>query len=492
MVAGVIDGPAPGWRQRPLAHLRTRSTSQKSRAMQDTLARFGRREVLGGLLGLAGTTVARGAPAAWRNLPEIRPVPTRRPEPGLVELTLDAAPARLTVAGRQAELWTYGGGFPGRLLRVREGETLRLRFANRLPEPTNLHFHGLHIPPTGRADNTWLRIPPGETFRYEFTVPEGAGGTHWYHPHVHGTIARQMWAGLAGPLIVDGPLDAMPELAAADERIVVLKDLALDGDRPAPHRVMDWHKGKQGDLVLVNGVPAPRLHARAGTVRLRLINAANARYFRLGLAEERPWHLIATDGHFLARPESLDDLLLVPGARADVLIPFEDQREIRLRQLFYDRRAPEFTPEQTLLTIVPPPLARPLPLPEQLAAFPELRAEEAATRRRITMAMFLLNGQPFNPNRIDIAGQLGDLELWEVENVGTMDHPFHIHTWYFQVLSRNGKSEARRAWYDTVNLRPGDRLELLVPLRSYVGKTVYHCHVAEHGDKGMMGVVEVR
>ena len=103
------------------------------------------------------------------------------------------------VDGRRAALWTYGGSFPGKLIRVREGETVRLRFTNRLPEVTNLHFHGLHVPPTGRADNSWLHVPPGETFAYEFEVPRGSAGTYWYHPHAHGTLARQLWAGLVRP-----------------------------------------------------------------------------------------------------------------------------------------------------------------------------------------------------------------------------------------------------------------------------------------------------
>lgn len=459
--------------------------------MRETHARFGRREVLGGLLGLAGAAVGHGVPAAGRDLPAIRQASTRRPEPGLVEVMLDAAPARLLVAARQAQLWTYGGDFPGRLLRVREGETVRLRFANRLPEATNLHFHGLHIPPTGRADNVWLHVPPGEVFGYEFTIPKGAGGTYWYHPHVHGTIARQMWAGLAGPLIVDSPLDAMPELAAADERIIVLRDLALDGARPAPHRVMDWHKGKQGDLILANGAIWPQLKARASTLRLRLINASNARYFRLALTDDQPLHLIATDGHYLERPAALAEVLLVPGERVDVLIQVPSTRPLALRQLPYDRRTSDRSQEQTLLTIVPPSRAQPVRLPDRLATLPALRPEDAVARRHVTMAMFLLNGRPFDPRRTDAKGRLGDLELWEVENVGTMDHPFHIHTWYFQVITRNGRPEPFRAWRDTVNLKPGDRLELLVPLRDYAGRTVYHCHIAEHGDKGMMAVIDV-
>ncbi|MGH6903514.1 MAG: multicopper oxidase domain-containing protein, partial [Geminicoccaceae bacterium] len=176
----------------PLAELRELA---EIKAMADPLAKFCRRDVLGSLLGLAAVVIPRSARPAAGTLPDILPAPTRRPEPGLVEIALDAAPARLSVAGRPAELWAYGGSFPGPLLRVREGETVRLRFANRLPEATNLHFHGLRIPPAGRADNVWLHIPPGETFMYEFQVPRGIAGTYWYHPHAHGTLARQLWAG---------------------------------------------------------------------------------------------------------------------------------------------------------------------------------------------------------------------------------------------------------------------------------------------------------
>jgi FtsP/CotA-like multicopper oxidase with cupredoxin domain len=426
------------------------------------------------------------------DLPEIPLAPLRRPEPGLIEIDLDARPAHVMVDGRRAMLWTYGGSFPGPLVRLSEGETARLRFTNRLPEATNLHFHGLHVPPTGRADNIWLHIPPGETLVYEFEVPRGIAGTYWYHPHVHGTIARQLWAGLAGPLIVEGPLEAMPELAGADERIVMLKDLALDErGRPTPHRVHDWHEGKQGDLVLVNGAVQPQLRARAGTLRLRLINASNARYFRLTLSDGEPLHLIATDGHYIEKPVEVAEVLLVPGERADLLVQPDPGRILELRDLPYDRRITHHSMERTLMTILPAARATGPGLPQRLDAVPAVRAEDAAVRRHITMAMFFMNGRPFDPRRIDARARLGDLELWQVENVGTMDHPFHLHTWYFQVIARNGRPEPFRAWRDMVNLKPGERLELLVPLSNYTGRTVYHCHVSEHGDKGMMALIEV-
>ena len=379
-----------------------------------------------------------------------------------MEIDLDARQAPVTVDDQPATLWTYGGSFPGPLIRLNEGETARLRFTNWLPETTNLHFHGLHVPPSGRADNIWLRIPPGETFAYEFEVPRSIAGTYWYHPHAHGAIAHQLWAGLSGPLVVDGPVDRMPELAGADERIVLLRDLALDEQgRPAPHRVMDWHEGKQGDRILANGAVQPTLRARAGTLRLRLINASNARYFRLALSDQQPLHLIATDGHYLEKPVEAAEILLVPGARADALVEPNGSGPLALRDLPYDRRTIHHSTARTVLTILPRPGARPTALPEGLAEIPALQPENAAVRRRVTMAMFFINGRPFDPRRIDTHARLGDLELWRVENVGSMDHPFHLHTWYFQVTARNGRPEPFRAWRDMVNLQPGDRVELM-------------------------------
>lgn len=413
--------------------------------------------------------------------------------PRLVRRRLRAIPARLPVLDRQVAMQLYDGQLPGPVLELQEGDRLELVFENRLPEPTNLHFHGMRIPPTGRADNIFLEIPPGERFAYGFDVPQGEAGTYWYHPHLHGSIARQMWAGLAGPIVVRGPVDAMPELAACDERVVVLRDVAFERGELAPHAPNDWHKGKEGPHLLVNGGYEPVWRMRAGTARLRLINASNARYLRLALSDRRPFFLIATDGHFLERPVDVEELLLTPAQRADILVRFEDGRDIDLLAPHYNRGAP--TPRlrnRFVLRMRPPPGARPLPLPDRLVDLPRLDVRAPDTTRRITMAMFLLNGRAYRHDRTDIAARPGDLERWRVTNVGTMDHNFHLHTWYFQVAARDGRPPPFRAWHDTVNLRPGETVELLVPLVGPTGRTVFHCHIAEHGDRGMMGNIEVR
>ena len=227
-------------------------------------------------------------------------------------------------------------------------------------------------------------------------------------------------------------------------------------------------------------------------VRLRLINASNARYFRLALAPGEPLHLIATDGHYLEAPVAVPEVLLVPGERADVLVQAGGVRPLRLRDLPYDRRTSHHSMERTVLTILPRADAALIALPQSLGHVPVLRPEHAPAPRRITMAMFFMNGRLFDPNRIDDRARLDDLEHWQVDNVGTMDHPFHLHTWHFQVIARNGRPEPFRAWRDMVNLKPGDRVDLMVPLVNYPGRTLYHCHIAEHGDKGMMAVLEVR
>jgi FtsP/CotA-like multicopper oxidase with cupredoxin domain len=450
---------------------------------------FRRRDLLAATLAAAVLPVR--LPAA---VPLLAPAAARvqRPRPGLVEVDLEAKAATVHVGGRPTQLWAYDGILPGPLLEARAGDTVRLRFTNRLPEPTNLHFHGLHVTPDGHGDNIWLSIAPGEAFTYELALPANEGGLFWYHPHPHHRLAHQLWQGLAGPLVIRTPIDELPELVDADERVIMLRDLALSHGVPARHGLRDWNPGKTGDLMLVNGIIRPVLKAQSGLLWLRLINAANARYLLLALEDGRPFHLIATDGRFLEQPVPHTDLLLAPANRADILVRLRPDQPALLVHKPYNRgsRREPSRPEP-LLTIVPPADARPLPLPARLATIPRLSPDHATRRRQLTLALPSLRAVPADTCRAPICARLGELELWEVVNPDTMDHTIHLHTWYFQLLSRNGRPPPFRAWHDTVNLRPGDRVELLVPFQDFTGRTVYHCHIAEHGDIGMIGVIEV-
>lgn len=467
---------------------------------------LGRRQMLRVLgTGAAGLLVSRRAIAqqAQLGLPPPRRLRGRRLEPGLVQAELTAAATRVRVADAWAELWTYGGSFPGPLLRVREGDRVRLRLTNQLPEETNLHLHGLHIPPA--VDNPFLAVPPGEAATYEFDVPRGSRGLHWYHPHVHGRVARQLFAGLAGPILVE-PATAEFALSGAEEHILVLKDLELDGDRPAPHLPPDWRRGKEGSLRLVNGTLDPVLVATRGALRLHILNASNARYYRLAL-QEHAFHLLATDGHALATPVVVEEILLAPGERAEVLVLLERQGTFALLDLPYDRGAAMMMGGMggtgvgreavQLMTLVRRTERAPRLLPTALATVEDFRGRPADVTRGLVLgeammgARFSINGKEFDPTRVDLASRLGNLEIWEIENRGGMDHPFHLHTYPFQVLSRNGVAESAVVWKDVVNVRRSETVQIAVPLRDFAGRTVYHCHIAEHEDQGMMGTLDV-
>ena len=435
-----------------------------------------------------------------------------RPEPGLAVAELRAAAAKLSVAERPARVLAYGGSYPGPVIRVRAGETLRLGFTNDLAEETNLHFHGLHLDPA--VDDPFLHVHPGERHVYELAIPWDAQGTYWYHPHVHGRVAVQLFAGLAGAIVVDPP-EEIPGLAEADDHVLVLKDITLVGEAVASHTAMDWRTGKRGALSLVNGRTSCVLSTAAGLLRLRLLNASNARFYRLRL-EGLPMLQIASDGGLLERPVERTEIALAPGERAELLVPVVRSGLFWLRDFGCGAssgmggRGPGACGTggaEDLLLLAASGATPPPELPSRLATIPRLDPAAARERQDLTLADgmmgggamsgggmmggFTINGRTFDPDRTDVRGTLGATALWQVTNAGMMHHPFHLHTYAFQVVDRNGVPEPVRAWKDTVDLAPGDTVRLVVRYGDFGGRTVFHCHIPEHEDQGMMGVLEV-
>ncbi len=452
--------------------------------------------------------------------------PVLRARDGLLQGELRAGTSAGWLPGGPGRILTYNGHSPGPRLELNPGDSVRLRLINGLGEPTNLHFHGLHVSPGGHADNIFLSIPPGESLTYSFEIPKNhPGGTFYYHPHRHGTTADQVFAGLGGVITVRGALDAIPAIQQAREEFLFLKDFpsAAQGSLPFP---MARRLGREGSLQTVNGTLQPDLRvAGGGLLRLRIVNGSNARFYRLAL-EDHPLYLIATDGGGISAPLALEELLLAPGERAEVLVQANrGGGRYRLLNLPYNRfegmgmgmgmgrmgrgpqgfgRSLQDDGPTTLATISYENEAAPVPLPAQLVPVPPLSGPLQNRTFTLGHAMgpgagmgmgmgmsFLINGRAFAPDRVDTRVRLETTEDWILQNIGVMDHPFHVHVNPFQVLSRNGRAETLRAWRDTVLVRAGEEVRIRIAFRDFPGRTVYHCHILDHEELGMMGVLEI-
>ncbi|MGB3294398.1 MAG: multicopper oxidase family protein [Phormidesmis sp.] len=441
---------------------------------------------------------------------------TYKSEDGLLSLDLEAKAQSVQLGDRTANLLAYNSKVPGPLLEAKPGDKVQIRFTNQLNQPTNIHYHGLHISPTETGDNVFLEISPGESHTYEYQIPDNhPAGTFWYHPHKHGLVAEQLFGGLAGLFIVRGELDEIPEIKAAKEEFLVLKDFALDGNGnifDTGH--MAAMTGRAGALLTASGQINPEMTiAKGGLLRLRLLNASPSRFFHLSL-EDHPLHLIATDGGAISAPVELSDVVLAPGERVEVLVqgnqqpgdyrlinqPFNpaqggmmggmisrnqnsDSAEI-VATLSYDGETQETTLPDQLITV------EPLPEPQITRQF-TLNHGMGGGMMGGGM-VFVINGKAFDPNRVDTQVMLDTVEDWEIINTGSMTHPFHVHTNKFQIISQNGQPASYSAWKDVVPVSPGETVRIRMAFRDYIGKTVYHCHVLDHEDRGMMGTLEIQ
>ncbi|MBK5258907.1 MAG: multicopper oxidase family protein [Thermoanaerobaculia bacterium] len=431
---------------------------------------------------------------------------------GRLNVTLHAAETNVTVGGRRARLFAYDGRVPAPRIEVRPGDEISLRLENQLSESTNLHFHGLHIPPSGSSDNIFLHITPGQTFDYRFTIPSShPAGLFWIHPHMHGSVARQVSRGLAAPLVIRGEIDQIPEVAAAAEHVLVLQDFALDAAGiPLEPSMPELTHGREGALITLNGQSAPLIGVEGGgLLRLRLVNASSSRFYRLAL-EQHPLHIIGVDGGALSAVRSVDEILFVPGQRLDILVhATRGTGRYRLLSLPYDRGSAEMmggmgggsgaSETLTLATVeYRGQSSRTWILPQRLVTAPALSAANAPPRTiQLGQGMgmgrgmsFLINGRTFDENRIDAAPRLGSIEEWEYVNPTGMDHPMHLHTNPFQIVQPDGSLEG--AWRDIALVKAGARTRIRVSFEDFTGKTVQHCHILDHEDLGMMATVEMR
>lgn len=439
--------------------------------------------------------------AIWIGSPLGRPITLSH----TVELAITAAPARLAlVPGMMTDAYAYNGTVPGPTLEFREGDRVIVHFRNNLPQPSTIHWHGFHIP-AAMDGSPFNAVAPGGRYDYVFTIPPGSAGTYWYHPHPDRITGFQVAKGLYGAIVVRAPDDPLP--ASLPDKVLILSDnrFLSDGsiDIPppdSPQGRVDFENGREGNIVFVSGRILPTLAIRSGEVqRWRLINASGARVYRLGLAGQT-FLQVGSDGGLFEQPVERQEIVLAVGERAEVLVRGTGPPGSRttLQALPYDRYIPQTRPadwNQTrdLLTLqyTPEPVVAPTALPARLRPVPPLDPSKAKTTRVVTLSQGFLSGRMMDMDRVDVSAPLGATEIWEIENLVGLDHPFHMHGFQFQVLDRNGVPEPYRAWKDTVNVPKHETVRIIVRYDDFPGKWMYHCHILAHEDNGMMGVLEV-
>ena len=426
-------------------------------------------------------------------------------EQGVVHAALIAAPARLEmVDGLETDVYAYNGRVPGPTLELREGDRVTIRFRNDLPEATTVHWHGLQIPID--SDGSPLDpVAPGEERFYSFTIPMGTAGTYWYHPHPHHHTGTQVARGLYGAIVIRAADDPLP--ASYPERLIVLSDNRLlpDGsiDMPDPMSTegrLDIENGREGDFLFVNGELMPTFDIQPGEIqRWRIINASASRVYRLSLPGHKFLH-VGSDGGLFEHPVEVDEVLVANAERVELLVRGTGApgSTATLSTLPYDRYVPQTRPvdweaprEILALRYADGPPVTPDPVPETLREVEAIDPAEATATRVVSMSQGFLNNRPFDMARVDITAPLGATEIWEVENLVGMDHPFHLHGYQFQILDRNGVPEPFPSWKDTVNVPKHETVRFIVRYGTNAGKWMFHCHILDHEDQGMMGILEV-
>jgi FtsP/CotA-like multicopper oxidase with cupredoxin domain len=459
-------------------------------------------------------------PSPWESVDLVEPE-VRRSAGGELATELRVAYAYFDIGGYRLSLRTYEGTIPGPTLRVQPGDVLRVSLINDLPpnraelplntdlphhfNTTNVHVHGLHVSPSGNADNILRSMEPGQSYEIEIAIPaDHPRGTYWYHPHHHGSADVQISSGMAGALIVEGDFPAVAEIANAVERVLVLNEVMFDYLGTIEVYDTIWPEAAPR-FISINGQREPIIRLRPGEVqRWRIVQAAHESNLRLAL-DGHLLHPIAYDGIPRSRIEGLESLVIAPGQRADVLVQAGAPGAYELKAIANDQGYPSPTGLLAHVVVEGEPVTMSLPATLPESPLVPIGDDEITGARTLTFTAIepevpaaatyqefadLIDGRRFDPERVDQSIRLGAVEEWTVVNDDTSDHVFHIHTNPFQVMAINGEPVSETLWRDTVIVPRNGSLTFRSRFLDFTGKTVLHCHMMNHEELGMMQLIE--
>src|SRR5215213_1926265 len=444
--------------------------------------------------------------------------------------------------GLTTTLWGYDGIFPGPTIESRSGRKIVVRYHNELPIPVTTHLHGGRTPPGSDGYPTDLILPrsssshthhehtahPGWSFHRgskDYVYPlEQRATTLWYHDHRMDFTGPQIWRGLAGFHIVhDDEEDALPLPKDKKDVPLMLCDRAFGEGGSFLYPSLDpslqgkpgvkgnYMEGVLGDVILVNGVPWPFMEVSNTRYRFRILNASNARRYRLALdpgpSDGLPFVQVGSDGGLLGAPISHRTIPIAPAERFDVVIDFSKYpvgTKVTLKNHFgYGTTSQvmrfHVVRKEKEQSAVPERLSDMAEWLSDMGEFKALGESNAQLTRKFSFTqaphnghvVWAINGKVFSPSRIDARPKLGSTEIWELTT--DVHHPVHIHLVKFKVLSRNGGEPppTDAGWKDTVDLRPGEVARVIPRFDGYKGRYVFHCHNLEHEDMMMMANFEV-
>ena len=432
------------------------------------------------------------------------------------------------LTGLQTPTSGYNGTFLGPTLLFRKGDSVTLNVTNHLGENTTTHWHGFHVPAIMDGGPHQM-IPDNTTWTATFNVLNVAS-TFWYHPHLKPTFwsdpdgtGGQVHRGLAGMIIVEDIVTdalSLPKTYGIDDVPLIIQDRAFNVDGSfkeflnLPALVV-----RTGDTMLVNGAITPTLSTHAQMIRFRILNASNGRSYYLGFSDNRNFYQIGSDGGLLSSPLTMNRVRISPAERVEIVVDFSGDLNRSIDLLSYAsefinifptyppalRDAMDTTDYKIMSFTVGSATANAITnLSSELTNIPEYDENNAvnnANPRPFVIVngspLATINGASMDINVINETIHLGDMEVWEIINTSGVAHPFHIHGAPFQVLSRSDGPvpDNEKGWKDVIlvparSSSQDGRVKIIKPFLDFADNTnpyMYHCHILEHEDRGMMG-----
>jgi spore coat protein A len=407
------------------------------------------------------------------------------------ELELRAASASV-LPGLTTEIWGYDGRWPGPTIVAEAGRPVRVTFTSSLAVDTAIHLHGGHVAPEDDG-HPMDPIAPGasRTYHYPNAQPHS---TLWYHDHAMMRTAENIYRGLAGLYLLHDEQERGLGLPSGDHDVpLLLQDRTFRADGSLDYPAMGDPRrrdGVTGDVFLVNGVPFPRFEVDRSKYRFRVVNGSNSPSYELRLAR-RSLTQIGSDGGLLAAPVSVQTVTVGIAERVELIIDFsgfDAGDTIELQDAISDRAIMRFDVQSGSTASA---------VPTTLRTIDALPAPSRARELRFTLDeaqdAWVLNGKPFDLERIDFRPRLGETERWRLVNDSSFVHPFHLHLVQFRVVQRGlaNPTASERGWKDTVRINPGETVTIDAQFTDHVGTYVFHCHVLEHEDHSMMGQLRI-